>query len=87
MKKFVKTGDRMIVVGRGGIELEVKNRVPSEEAKFAMDLILASVNSDKPSGAVVERAFDIARLTFAHIKSNRMDTPFPFAKVYGDVNK
>ena len=37
-----------------------------------------------PAGAVVERAFDIAKLTFQHIKANRMDVPFPFAKVYPD---
>jgi hypothetical protein len=37
-----------------------------------------------PPGAVVERAFDIAKAAFQHIKDNRMDVPFPFGKVYPD---
>ena len=49
-------------------------RMPNEEAQFAMGLIdrwgMVSGNTKDgpalPPGAVVERAFDIARLTFAH---------------------
>ena len=29
-------------------------------------------------------AFDIAKLSYQHIKDNRLDVPFPFAKVYPD---
>jgi len=93
-KKMIKTGDRTITVTKFGEIGEVKNRIPSEEAVFAMSLIekwglVAMHGKDGPvmqPGAVVERAFDIARLTFAHIKANRMDTPFPFAKVFQDAN-
>lgn len=91
--KLIENGDRTIVVKAYGEIQEIKNRQPSQEAWFAMDLILhygmvAMQGKDgpvSPPGAVVERAFDIARLTFAHIKENRMDTQFPFKKVYGDA--
>ena len=82
-KKLIKTGDRTIVVSQYGDLQEVKNRVPNSEAGFAMDLILNN-KIDLPPGAVVERAFEIARLTYKHIKDYRMDLPFPFKKVYGD---
>lgn len=82
-KKLVKAGTRTLVVNGFGDLTEVRNRLPNEEAAYAMDLIMHD-QSDRPAGAVVERAFDIARLTFAHIKAHRMDTPFPFSKVYGD---
>ena len=84
-KKLIKNGDRTIVVSQYGDIQEVKNRIPSHEAGFAMDMILND-KSELPPGAVVERAFDIARLTFHHIKANRMDTPFPFSKVYLDAD-
>lgn len=79
---MIKAGNRTIRVDDYGTVGEFRNRILSDEAAMAMDLILASVNSDKPAGAVVERAFDIARLTFQHIKENRMDVPFPFAKAF-----
>lgn len=82
-KKLVKAGTRTLVVNQYGEYSEVRNRLPNDEASYAMDLIMHD-QSDRPAGAVVERAFDIARLTFAHIKAHRMDTPFPFSKVYGD---
>lgn len=84
MTKLIKNGDQTIVASQYGDTTAIKNRVPSLEAAFAMDLILND-KSNTPPGAVVERAFDIARLTFQHIKQNRMDTPFPFKKVYGDA--
>lgn len=95
-QKLVKSGDKTFVASsRGGLNATVPNRVLSDEANFALAMIekWALVSSDggvalngqlmKP-GAVVERAFEIARLTFEHIKANRMDAPFPFKKVYGD---
>ena len=81
--KLTKAGDRTIVSTGFGIEAEIKNRFLNGEAAFAMDLIMAD-KSALPPGAVVERAFAIARLTFDHIKANRMDMPFPFAKVFPD---
>jgi len=89
-KKLVKSGDRTIVVGGyRGIE-EVKNRVPSSEAHFAMSMIekwAMGVGRNeilmKPEEAV-DRAFHIAALTFQTIKDRGMDTPFPFKRVYGD---
>lgn len=81
--KLIKNGDRTIVVSPYGGFSEIKNRSPNSEAGFALDLILND-ESDRPAGAVVARAFSIAKLAFEHIKKNRMDTPFPFAKVYGD---
>ena len=86
-KKLIKNGDRTIVVRQYGDVQEVRNRLPSNEAEFALDLIMSGgMASEKPPGAVVERAFDISRLTYAHIKANKMDTPFPFEKVYGDAD-
>lgn len=94
-KKLIKAGDRTITVTGYGEIGEIKNRIPSEEAQFAMGLIdrwgMVSGNSKDgpalPPGAVVDRAFSIARLTFQHIKEYRMDTPFPFVKVFGDAEK
>ncbi len=83
--KMIKNGDHTMVVISDREIQEVRNRVPSREASFAMDLI-ENDRSALPPGAVVERAFDIARLTFQHIKANKMDTPFPFKKVYGDAD-
>lgn len=79
--KLVKCGDRTIVSKGFGPESEIKNRLLGEEANFAMDLIMGD-RSDRVPGAVVERAFAIAKEAFRHIKVNRMDTPFPFAKVF-----
>lgn len=89
-KKLIKAGDRTIVVNAYGEMTEFQNRIPSGEAAFALDLIarwgmVAQHNKSGPvlpAGAVVERAFDIAKVAFQHIKDNRMDVPFPFAKVY-----
>ncbi len=83
-KRLIKNGDRTLLVTEHFDITEIKNRLPCDEASFAMDLIMGD-KSARPAGAVVERAFDIARLTFAYVKANRMDVPFPFAKVYGDV--
>ena len=87
-KKLIKSGDRTHVVTPYGEITSIVNRVPNEEANFAMTMIekwaLGVGRGEvlmKPEEAV-ERAFKIARLTFQHIKDNRMDTPFPFAKVY-----
>ena len=82
-KKLIKNGDRTIVVSPYGEFSEIKNRLPNSEAGFALDLILND-KSDRSAGAVVARAFMISKLAFEHIKKSRMDTPFPFAKVYGD---
>lgn len=82
-KKLIKMGDRTLSVSQYGELNEFRNRIPNTEAAFAMDLIMAD-QSGNASGAIVERAFKVARLTFAHIKANRMDTPFPFAKVFPD---
>jgi hypothetical protein len=92
-KKLIKSGDRTIVVGGfNGIE-EVKNRLPSQEAHFAMSMIerwAMGVGRNevlmKPEEAV-QRAFYIAELTFQTIKDRGMDTPFPFKKVYLDVDQ
>ena len=86
MKTLIKNGDSTLVVDTFDEHfVAVKNRTPSMEAGFAMVLIERLCNAtDIPPGAVVERAFDIARLTYKHIKDNRMDAPFPFAKVYPD---
>ena len=91
-KTLIKAGDRTILFERWGNGAEIKNRILNDEALLAMDLIarwgmLAHNHKDglaMPAGAVVGRAFDIAKLTFQHIKANRMDVPFPFAKVYPD---
>ena len=85
-RKLVKSGDRTIVVGSFGEFMEVKNRVPSVEAILAMEIIIAD-SAERSPGAVVERAFTIAKLTMQHIKDNKMDAPFPFTKVYLDVDQ
>lgn len=81
-ERLIKAGDRTIIVDAYG-ESSITNRILSEEAAFAMDLIMGD-KSDRVPGAVVERAFEIAKLTFQHIKENRMDVPLPFKKVYPD---
>ena len=63
----------------------INNRVVSEEAGFALDLIMAD-RSSLPPGAVVERSFAIARLAFLHIKENRMDVPYPTRGAAQDAN-
>ena len=86
-RKIIKNGDNSIVVGEfGGIRHELRNRTVNTEAGFACDIILklSTSNSGMKPGAVVEHAFEVARLTFEHIKANRMDSPFPFRKVFGD---
>lgn len=91
--KLIKSGDRTIIVGGfNGIE-EVRNRIPNQEAHFAMSMIekwAMGVGRNeilmKPEEAV-ERAFHIAALTFQTIKDRGMDTPFPFKKVYGDADQ
>jgi len=91
VKKVIKNGDRYVVTsGYDKIEyMEVRSRTPNEEAAFAMSMIekwaLGVGRNEalmKPEEAV-ERAFTIARLTYQHIKDNRMSTPFPMAKVFG----
>lgn len=89
-KKLIKAGDRTIIASSYGDFAEINNRVPNREAGFAMTMIekwaLGVGRGEvlmKPEEAV-ERAFRIAQLTFAHIKENRMDVPFPFAKVYNE---
>lgn len=85
--KLIKSGDRTIVLRKYGEAEEVRNRILNEEAAFAMSLIERSmVGPILPAGAAVERAFNISKLAFQHIKENRMDTPFPFSKVYLDVD-
>jgi F420-0:gamma-glutamyl ligase len=81
-KRLIKTGDLTIIVDEYG-ESSITNRILNDEAAFAMDLIMGD-KSDRVPGAVVERAFEIAKLTYQHIKDNRMDTAFPFKKVYPD---
>ncbi len=84
-KKVIKNGDNSIVVGEfGDLKYELRNRTVNAEAGFACDIILKLSTSDMKPGAVVEHAFEVARLTFEHIKANKMDTPFPFKKVFGD---
>jgi hypothetical protein len=92
-KKLFKAGDRTILVDKyGDGSAEIKNRILSDEATLALELIcrwgmVASHTKDGaalPAGAVVERAFDIAKLAYQHIKANRLDTAFPFGKVYPD---
>lgn len=84
-KKLIKVGDRTVLVDKYGEVGEVKNRLLSDEATLALGLICRwGMDSTVPPGAVVERAFDIAKLAYMHIKDNRMDVPFPFAKVYPD---
>ena len=82
--RLIKNGDSTLVLNEfdDGFSA-IKNRAPNQEAGFAMDLIMGD-KSDRVPGAVVERAFEIAKLTFQHIKDNRMDTAFPFKKVYPD---
>lgn len=88
-KRLIKAGDRTILADGSA---EIKNRLLNDEAALALELIcrwgmVAQHTKDSPvlpAGAVVERAFDIAKLTYQHIKTNRLDTPFPFAKVYPD---
>ncbi len=84
-KKLIKVGDRTLTISNYGDPTEVRNRILNDEAAFAMDLIMAD-RSDRVPGAVVERAFAISKAAYAHVKANRMDTPFPFAKVYPDEN-
>jgi len=94
-QKLIKSGDRTVVVDQHNGVNEIRNRMPNEEAQFAMGLIdkwamVATQGQNgqiMKAGEVVDRAFDIARLTFAHIKEYRMDAPFPFAKVYGDAKE
>ncbi len=85
--KVIKNGDNSIVVDRyGNVKHELRNRTVNAEAGLALDIILQLSTSGaimKP-GAVMEHAFEVARLTFAHIKANKMDTPFQFKKVFGD---
>jgi hypothetical protein len=92
--KTVKAGDCTIVVSKyGDLKHHVDNRILNAEAAFAKDMIsrwamttaTASAGGTllKP-GEAVERAFEIARLTFAHIKAHKMDVPFPIKKVFGD---
>ena len=91
-KTLIKAGDRTITVNRYGEGQEIKNRILNDEAHFAMSMIeqwgmVAQNHKDGPirsARAAVERAFEIAKLTFQHIKDNRMDVQFPFAKVYPD---
>ena len=91
-KKLIKVGDRTVLVDKYGEVGEVKNRLLSDEATLALDLIcrwgmVAGNHKDGPAlppGGVVERAFDIAKLAYQHIKANRLDTAFPFGKVYPD---
>lgn len=90
-KRLIKTGDRTLIVDSDSNVSEVRNRIPSEEAVFAVGLIEKwAMGQDslamKPEQAV-ERAFYVAHLTFKHIREKRMDTPFPFAKVFGDAEK
>lgn len=84
-KTLIKAGDRTITTNGFGEMTEIRNRILNQEAGFALDLIMGD-KSDRPAGAVVVRAFSIAKLAFAHIKAQRMDVPFPFAKVYPDDN-
>lgn len=94
-QRLIKSGDRTVVVDSYKGVSEIRNRMPSSEAQFAMGLIdkWAMVATQgqggqiMKAGEVVDRAFEIARLTFLHIKEYRMDMPFPFAKVYGDAEK
>lgn len=83
---MTKMGDQTLVDNEYGDFKSIRNRINSEEAGFAMDLILND-KSDRVPGAVVERSFEIAKLTFQHIKENRMSVPFPFAKVYPDDSR
>lgn len=82
-KKLIKAGDRTLTTNGFGDLQEIRNRIMNQEAAFALDLIMND-KSDRSAGAVVARAFSISKLAFEHIKKSRMDTPFPFAKVYGD---
>jgi hypothetical protein len=97
-KRIIKSGDKTIIVDSYKGVSEIRNRMPSDEAQFAMGLIdkWAMVATQGQNGGdskpmkpeeAVERAFYIAYLTFKHIKEKRMDTPFPFAKVYGDAKE
>jgi len=95
-KRLVKGGDHTFIVSKyGEFSHTIPNRVLSQEAQLAVSIIekWAMVTSQtgaglqgallKP-GEVVERAFEIARLTHAHIKAHKLDAPFPFKKVFGD---
>lgn len=94
-KKLIKVGDRTLTTSTYGEVGEIRNRILNEEASFAMDMIqrwgLAMTHGKDGTimqpGAVVERAFAISELAFKHIKENRMSAPFPFNKVYLDVDK
>lgn len=85
--KVIKSGDKSLVVDQyGDLKHELRNRTVNAEAGLALDIILQLSNSGttmKP-GAVVEHAFEVARLALAHIRANKMDTPFPFKRVFGD---
>lgn len=87
-EKLIKSGDRTVVVSKFGDFKEILNRLPNREASFALDLIGVLAGSDVgaklPPNAIVGRAFEISRLAHLHIKKMRMDTPFPFAKVFPD---
>jgi hypothetical protein len=93
--RIIRRGDRTIVVNPYKGVSEIRNRMPSEEAVFAMGLIdkwamVATQGQNGPAmkpEEAVERAFYIAYLTFKHIKDKRMDTTFPFEKVYGDAEE
>jgi hypothetical protein len=92
-QRLIKSGDRTLVVDPYTGVSVIRNRMPNEEAQFAMGLIdkwgmVTTQGHNGPSmkpEEAVERAFYIAYLTFKHIKEYRMDTPFPFKKVYGDA--
>jgi hypothetical protein len=94
-QRLIKSGDRTVVVDSYRGVSEIRNRMPNAEAQFAMGLIdkwamVATQGQNGPSmkpEEAVERAFYIAYLTFKHIKDKRMDTPFPFEKVYGDAKE
>lgn len=84
-KTLIKAGDRTLTKNGFGDVTEIRNRILNQEAGFALDLIMSD-KSDRSAGAVVDRAFRISKMAFEHIKANRMDVPFPFAKVYPDDN-
>jgi hypothetical protein len=90
--KMIKSGDRTIVVDVRGQMSEITNLCISEEASFAKGMIdkygmVAMKDSSGPlmtPHEVVDRAFEIARLTFEHIRVYDMDSPFPFNEVFGE---
>lgn len=92
MMKMIKSGDRTIVMDVRGQINEIINCRISEEAQFAMGIIdkYGMVAMKASSGPlmtpheVVDRAFEIARLTFEHIRVYDMESPFPFDEVFGE---